>query len=318
MVHVAGAETAKFVAAHHDDLGIVDFDIAPHVLTPMESLSSRSVLRGVVSSVSRLQADGGTNIYAGLRAGLAQLLRSRAPDKHLILMTDGISQPTNYTPLLSTLSGDHIQVATVALGNDADRSLLADIAKVTGGHYYFTDNARRLPLIFGKETRFDVKPVKVAGRLAVTVGADSPVVRSLAGHRLPALTGNVVTNLKSGAQADLIAAGTGSQSNPALAEWQYGAGRVVAFTPGLGAPWASGWSGETALVDDAVRWAQRGVGTAPLIPSVLDGAPPSLQLDLAQSPGVVASPSHGDRRHADVGRRRRLSGDAARHRPRPL
>ena len=287
MVHVAGVQTARFVGAHHDALGVVDFDIAPHVLVPMQTLT-RSDEQRVVSAVSRLQANGGTNIYAGLEAGLRELQRSSAPDKHLILMTDGIGQPENYTPLLSELSRAHIQVATVALGTDADKSLLYDIAKATGGHYYYTDNAHRLPLIFGKETRFDVKPVKVSGRLGVTAGSDSPVVRSLAGHRLPPLTGNVVTNLKSGAQADLLAAGTGSQSNPAMAEWQYGAGRVVAFTPGLGPPWASAWSGETALVNDAVRWAQRGVSTAPLIPTVIEGAPPSLALDLGQSPRVAA------------------------------
>jgi Ca-activated chloride channel homolog len=288
MVHVAGTQTAKFVAAHHDSLGIVDFDIAPHTLVPMQALSTGAQAKKAISAVSRLQADGGTDIYAGLQAGLVQLEKSSAPDKHLILMTDGISQPENYTPLLAALSRDHIQVATVALGNDADKSLLYNIARDTGGHYYFTNNAHQLPLIFGKETRFDVKPVKVSGRLTVTPGSDSPVVRSLAGRTLPPLTGNVVTNLKSGAQADLLAAGSGAEPNPAMAEWQYGAGRVVAFTPGLGPPWAGAWAGRTTLVNDAVRWAQRGVSSDRLIPTVLDGAPPTLQLDLAQSPAAAA------------------------------
>jgi Mg-chelatase subunit ChlD len=281
MVHVAGAEVARFIAAHRDDLGVVDFDVVPHILVPMQQLGSTAVERHVIAEVDGLQANGGTNIYLGLKAGAAQVRRSTAPEKHIILMTDGISEPENYAPLLSSLEADHIQVATIALGSDADKSLLYDIAKATGGNYYNTNDARDLPRIFAKETRFDVKPVKLAGRVKVTPGSDSPVVRSLAGRRLPTLGGNVITTLKAGAQADLLAAGSSSAPDPALAQWQYGVGRVVAFTPGLGAPWASAWSGETALWNDIVRWVERGVSTTPLTPTVIDGAPPSLEIDLA-------------------------------------
>jgi len=70
----------------------------------------------------------------------------------------------------------------------------------------------------------------------------SAVVRSLVGVKLPALKGNVVTRLRPGAQVDLIARSASDKTEPALAEWGYGTGRVVSWTPGLGAPWATGWT----------------------------------------------------------------------------
>jgi Ca-activated chloride channel homolog len=280
-VHIGAAAVARYIAAHHDDLGIVDFDIAPHVLVPMQRLTTGATGRKAIAQVDGLQANGGTNIYAGLSAGLQQLRRSNAPDKHMVLMTDGISEAENYAPLLATLSRDHVQVATVALGSDADQTLLRRLANATGGHFYYVTNAHSLPAVFYRETQFAVQPVRVSGDVGVTPGADSPVIRSLIGHRLPALSGNVITTLKPGAQADLLAAGPSSQRNPALAQWQDGAGRVVAFTPGVGARFAASWSREGQLWNDAVRWVERGVPLPPLTPTAIPGAPPSLEIDLA-------------------------------------
>ena len=109
-------------------------------------------------------------------------------------------------------------------------------------------------------------------------------MRSLIGKSLPALRGNVVTQLKSGAQADLLAGDTGSQLDPALAEWQVGTGRVVAWTPGLDSDWAAEWLGQTQLWNDAVRWTERGVAPSPLTPEAL-GSSGSLQIDLAGAGG---------------------------------
>lgn len=284
-VHIAGTDVARLIAAHHDDLGIVDFDIAPHVLVPMHSVGSATAERNAIAKVDSLQASGGTNIYAGLSAGLRQIEQSKARDRHMILMTDGISEPENYAPLLARLARDHIQVATVALGNDADTTLLRHIANATGGHFYYVTNAHSLPAVFYRETQFAAAPVKVTGHVTVTLGADSPVVRSLAGAGtpLPALSGNVITKLKPGAQADLLAAGPSSNESPALAQWQEGAGRVVAFTPGVGAPFATSWGREVQLWNDVVRWVERGVSPPLLTPTTVAGAPPSLETDLAQA-----------------------------------
>jgi hypothetical protein len=281
MARAAAVQSAAFLRAHDDALGIVDFDIKAHTLVPLQLLTSAADERQVDHTVDGLQADGGTNIYLGLQAGLARLLASNAKQRHMILMTDGISQPANYKPLLAQFRRDHISVATVALGAEADRSLLAEIAAGTGGRAYVTDNARELPRIFVKETQLSAKPVRVTGHLSVQLASDSAVVRSLIGKRLPSLRGNVVTQLKNGAQADLLASDQSSQVDPALAEWQIGSGRVVTWTPGLDSAWAGAWLAQSSLWNDAVRWTERGVAPAPLTPRALGGTSGALQIDLA-------------------------------------
>lgn len=281
MSHAAAADSASFIAKHKDQIGIVDFDIRAHTLIQLQRLTTKASEKKVVDKVDGLHADGGTNIIAGLRAGYEELRKSKAPERHMILMTDGISQPDNYAALLKQLKAAHITVATVALGSDADRKLLRRIASGTGGRAYATDNAKQLPKIFAKETQLSAKPVKVKGRLTVTARGDSPVVRSLAGTKLPGLRGNVVTNLRPGAQADLVASDARQRTDPVLAEWQIGGGRVVAWTAGLGAPWARAWTNKRELWNDAIRWTQRAPSAPTLMPHPVAGFPGVLEIDLA-------------------------------------
>jgi uncharacterized membrane protein len=283
MAHQAARQTAQFIAKHDDQLGIVDFDIVPHTLLPLTRLGSTQQRDQVDHTVDGLRANGGTNIYLGLKAGFEQLSRSHAQERHIILLTDGISQPENYAPVLSQLRQARITVATVALGADADRKLLAGIAAATGGHAYVTNNARDLPKIFAKETQLAAKPVRVRGRLGVSLSSNSPVVRSLLRGPLPAVRGNVVVTLKSGAQTDLVASGKKSTTDPALAEWQIGQGRVVSWTPGLGAPWGAAWSSRSALWNDAIRWVQRGAAVPVLTPVADPSSSDKLRIDLSNA-----------------------------------
>jgi uncharacterized membrane protein len=293
----AARQTAAFVSEHADELGIVAFDIAPHQVLPMQRVTPGASTDHVLASINRLTADGGTDIYLGLRAGFNQVLASRSPNRHIILLTDGISQPHDYRGLLSELKRDHIAVATVALGTDVDTNLLRQISQATGGNTYATKRARDLPKIFVKETRLSAEPVQLNGLQDVLPQGSSPVVRSLVGVKLPSLTGNVVTRLRPGAQVDLIARSSSDKTEPALAQWGYGTGRVVSWTPGLGAPWAKDWTPRTALWNDAVRWVARGVPAEPASVTAAVGTSTGIRVDLA-----AAGPTPLTRLSAVLGR----------------
>jgi Ca-activated chloride channel family protein len=283
MAQSAARQTARFVAAHRDELGIVAFDIVPRQLLSMQRVQPGASERRVLDRIASLQASGGTDIYLGLQAGYHQLLASRSPNRHLILLTDGISQPHNYTALLQKIARHHITVATIALGTNVDATLLRGIAAATGGNSYQTSNARDLPRIFVRETRLSAKPVQVTGRQQVVPQGSSPVVRSLAEKQLPGLTGNVVTHLRVGAQVDLLAKSGSATTDPALAQWGYGTGRVVSWTPGLGAPWAKAWESQAALWNDAVRFVARGVRAARASVTASEGVATLVQVDLAEA-----------------------------------
>jgi hypothetical protein len=159
----------------------------------------------------------------------------------------------------------------VALGAEADFKLLKQIAADTGGNYYRTENARELPKIFDKETRLNTRTVRLRGEIGVSAGDPSPITGSLVGEHLPPLGGNVVTELKPGAEAALLGQDKDHPPDPVLAQWQYGSGRVAAWTPGLTPEWAGEWLEHERLFQDAGRWVERGVAPPPLTPSLVPG-----------------------------------------------
>jgi uncharacterized protein YegL len=270
MAQAAARGAVGFLAKHRDQLGVVTFDIAPKNLVPLTRVEAGNA-EALEDQIDTLRADGGTNIYKGLAAGVKEIERSTAQDRHIILLTDGISEPGSYARLLPGLKKGKISVASVALGAEADFKLLKEIAAATGGNYYATENARELPKIFSKETRLNARTVRLRGRIGVSAGDPSPITGSLVGQQLPPLGGNVVTVLKPGAEAALLGQDKDHPPDPALAQWQYGAGRVATWTPGLTPESAGEWLGRPRLFQDAARWAERGVAPPPLTPNLAPG-----------------------------------------------
>ncbi len=282
MVRVATRSATAFVAKHHDQFGAIAFDVAPHTVVPLARLDSPADAAKVDALIDRIRAEGGTNIYKALAAGAGQIETSHEHNRHIVLLSDGISEKGSYKQLVPRLRAEHITVSTVALGLDADFELLQDIAQETGGHFYATVDPRELPKIFAKDARAAARPVRLHGKIGVTPGEDSPVVRDLAGQKLPPLHGNVVTELKPGAQATLLGQDKDHPPDPTLSQWQYGAGRVVTWTPGIDPAWAGGWAGRSALFADAARYVEPAVAPEPLSPRLVPGAEGEVEVDEAR------------------------------------
>jgi uncharacterized membrane protein len=282
----ASRAAAQFLAQHEDYLGVVAFNIKPTKVVPLGHVTKGN-LHHIEGLIDGLQAEGGTNIYKGLAAGVSEIERSHAPNRHILLMTDGVSEePGGYKKLLPQLHKDHIAISTIALGEEADTKLLYAIAKETHGNYYHVTEGGELPHIFSKETRRSARSVRLHGTIAVSAGESSPILESVSG-RLPSLHGNVVTRLKQGAQVDLLGQDTSVHGpDPVLAQWQYGVGRVVSWTPGLSPEWAGEWARKASLWRDAVRWVERGVGIPVLTPVVAPGNPQELLVDPVRNAGV--------------------------------
>jgi uncharacterized membrane protein len=266
----AARGAVDFLLKHRDQVGIVAFEIKPKVLVPLTTVDPGNV-KEIEHKINTLPANGGTNIYKGLAAGVAEIEKSKAKERHIILLSDGISEPGSYKALVPGLKKANIAVATVALGAEADFKLLKAIAADTGGNYYRTENARDLPKIFDKETRINTRTVRLRGQIGVSAGDPSPITGSLVGQKLPPLLGNVVTELKPGAEAALLGQDKDHPPDPVLAQWQYGAGRVAAWTPGLAPSWAGEWLEQPRLFQDAARWSERGVAAPPLTPILVPG-----------------------------------------------
>jgi Mg-chelatase subunit ChlD len=292
MARASALGAIEFARAHHDRLGIVSFDIGPRVLVPMQVMTP-SAAAAATRAVDGLTADGGTDIAAALRAAAKQL--STVPggpgNKQLILMTDGFSQSASYGALARELRASGVTLSTVGLGDQVDQAPLRQLAAIGGGRYTYTSDAAALPRIFAAAESRTIRPDDVTGPIPVQVTASVPAVRSLLGARLPSVGGLDATTLKPRATAVIttgdVATGptgvsaspgsAGASRYPVLAQWQYGLGRVVAWTPGLAAAgaadWAGRWAGEDGLWNDTLRWLLPGVPVPALTPLLLDAYP---------------------------------------------
>ena len=108
----------------------------------------------------------------GLRPALEQkqrLAESEAEVRHVILLSDGKTYADDYEELVSLMSDSEITVSSVAVGQEADRELLANIAEWGRGRSYFIQDAERVPRIFIQETQIASQSTLVEEPVETTV-----------------------------------------------------------------------------------------------------------------------------------------------------
>ncbi|MBV9451259.1 MAG: VWA domain-containing protein [Streptosporangiaceae bacterium] len=300
MARASALNAIGFARDHHDRLGIISFDTAPHLLVPMQVMTQANA-EAAGRAVDGLTADGGTDIYDALRLAAGQMTRlsGNTAARQMILMTDGVSQSAYYDTLIRGLRESQVTLTTVGLGGDVDKALLQHLAAVGGGRYYYTDNAADLPRIFAAEEQRSTRPDDVTGRIPAVVSAGVPAVRSLIGAPVPDVAGLDATALKPLATGDITSAAVHNRPGPTaaaperyplLAQWQYGLGRVAVWTPGVTQPWAAGWATQRGLWDDTARWLLAGVPVPVLQAVLLDAyssGAPTVAVDTLGNAGVL-------------------------------
>src|SRR5437763_17136880 len=97
-------------------------------------------------------------MYPAMEEAYEALKNTTAKLKHVIILTDGISEPGDFEGLTTKMVADRITVTTVGVGDDADRKLLEQIAQLGKGRVYYTDDPTSIPQIFSKETRGASQP----------------------------------------------------------------------------------------------------------------------------------------------------------------
>ena len=114
--------------------------------------SSRELTSGFVTAdannvsrwateVGRLQANGGTNLYAGLQAGLRSLDSDRTSG--IALVTDGVANVgiTEKKAFLEMMKQHDVRLFTFIMGNSANRPLLEAMTEVSNGFAMETSNS---------------------------------------------------------------------------------------------------------------------------------------------------------------------------------
>jgi len=220
-----------------DQLGVLAFDIRNDWIVPLATVSENGGLGAVQQAINTIEADGGTDIYPALARAYEAINASNARFKHIILLSDGQSWGGAYPQLLEQMRNTNVTLSTIGIGQDIDADLMSLLARGGLGRYYFTDRVREIPRIMLRETNVVTRPVVMEGQVQPQLGAASPLLRTLNPSELPSLQGYVVTTPKPSAEIALRS----DRGDPLLASWQYGLGRVVAWTADAGTAWSPDW-----------------------------------------------------------------------------
>lgn len=174
----------------NDDFSMVTFSSSAEVRVADGPVGARR--KQILSTISEVHANGGTNISSGLDLGYAEAHSPKiSPDavKIVMLLSDGHANGGDTNPAtLAERSArafqDGIQTSSFGLGADFDAPLMSSIAdRGAGGYYYLADStqianalakemdSRLVPAALGVEVRVrlrpDVAPMRVYGSRAL-------------------------------------------------------------------------------------------------------------------------------------------------------
>jgi len=157
-----GAKIAAFSAVEmlnpFDRVGVLAFDSEFHWTVPVTQAKNR---RKIARELSTLKESGGTDLYPALEEAFRLLKGYKAAKKHIIVLSDGLTNKADFPSLIRALREAHVTVSTVSVGRDSDIVLMKAIAELGGGRSYFTDDANNIPRIFAGETKIAAKKVIV-------------------------------------------------------------------------------------------------------------------------------------------------------------
>jgi len=180
---LAKEELAKEIASsvidllgEHDQIGVITFDQEYRWLVPPTEARERA---RVLEQIARLKAGGGTVMYPPLRAAGEFLRRSSARIRHVIVLSDGLTDPGDFRGVATGMARDKITVSTVAIGRDADLEFMRNLARWGGGRTYVAKDLYSVPRIFTAEAVMAVRSFVVEEPVPLTRGGAGPTLAAL-------------------------------------------------------------------------------------------------------------------------------------------
>ncbi|MEE2668780.1 MAG: VWA domain-containing protein [Gemmatimonadota bacterium] len=213
---------------------LITFDDTPYVTVPLQLAVEKSLIN---EYISRVIAGSQTNIFPALEEAFETLVDTNEEVRHVILLSDGKTYSDDYETLVSSMADSGITVSSVAVGEEADRDLLSNIADWGNGRSYFIRDVRRVPQIFVEETQIASQATLVEEPVVTAVRRSVEAFTGIDLASAPALKGYVRTRIKETAEVLLES----DSESPILAQWRYGLGKTAVFTSGVKNRWAVDW-----------------------------------------------------------------------------
>ncbi len=225
-----------------DWVGLIAFDTEFEWIVPLKPLGDKQEFS---SSIQRLSANGGTDLYFALQAAFETLEKTPARVKHILVFTDGHNnnkREREYRELYERFQKSSVRVSTLGIDRAPNESFLMELASSGRGRYQRVQEFTDLPV-------FSLREVRRIARLRWIEG-QYPVETTNAALVPPPVRGYVLTHERLGAQVVLL-----TEGNPLLAFKRYGLGHVAVLNTDLagdGAPDWLAWEGLGKLVADSL------------------------------------------------------------------
>lgn len=233
----AGAARAIEALSERDEVGVLAVDTSERWVLDLQQLPAEEV---VTSGLRKLNPTGeGTDLSESLATAAEALRESKQSLKHIILFTDGFTDPSALVGLAdeaAALREEGITVSVLATGEGSARELEA-IAEAGGGRFYPGRNLQEIPQIMQQEATIASRDFVNEGEFVLTVTSSAAPVRGL--EATPPLLGYIATTAKPQAATHLR---IGPDEDPLLASWNVGLGRVTSWTSDQGERWAQTWA----------------------------------------------------------------------------
>lgn len=235
-----------------DRVGILAFDSTFKWIVPIMNAMYR---QEIADRLTQIKEGGGTILYPALEDAFNVLQGTKAARKHIIILSDGMTDQADFETLVKSMNAAEISVSTVSIGTGADLNLMRSIARWGNGRSYYTEDPTTIPRIFTGETQIVSKELISEKTFLPTPMMPHDMLQGIQTDAFPPLYGQVITYPKPGANVLL-----NTSQGPLLAAWQYGLGRSAAFTSDLSGRWGKEWVqweqyGQFAA--QMVKWAQR-------------------------------------------------------------
>ncbi|MDH3840179.1 MAG: VWA domain-containing protein [Chromatiales bacterium] len=224
-------ETANSLSGS-DVVALSSFNIQPELhLRPGRYADPRAALR----DAWRFPAQGGTTLAPALELAAETMAGSDDTQKLLILVTDGFIEGTDLLYGRQVLADNRIELIALAIGEGSDLAALESLASAYEGRVLLVDRLAELPRLMRNEVEARREPT-FTGTTELRIDKVLPPEFSQA-ETWPSVDGFSVVRANEDASVFLRA----TRGEPVLAEHMAGAGRVLVFTPGIGA-FTARWS----------------------------------------------------------------------------
>ncbi|MEM2924657.1 MAG: VWA domain-containing protein [Methanocellales archaeon] len=219
----------------NSSIGVIAFERYQYLIVPMDKYQNRTEIKNIISRLQPIVSPSNTYILPALK-NATETLETFQGKRIAIMLTDGYPSDGGSRLVEEAVKMARKGISLYIIGVNVapgDDLLMAELAIKGNGAFYNLEDAPPISLLFEEKKKEETKKTEFS------LGVCDPnhfIAQNLKGTRFNAtITGFNHATPKFGARAIIVT----EDGNPIVTVWQFGLGRVAAFTTDNGNKWAS-------------------------------------------------------------------------------